>query len=640
MAQDRFKASTRRGMWILAACGAACGLAACGGSDPANDAVQQAALTINTLSLGGANPTPDIELRLAAYRKIVSDLQPHTSASTPATASVASILVARAHMGLGSYEADAVAAAELQARDLLRAVRLQFDRYVAEQAQAASADAYDPAPYLADLDRQIQEKDAEIAAAWANKSALDKALAELEEKAAAASSLASQQRQLETRLRQRAINASAVEQADLIGRANEHKRAADARDKEASLLRAQAAQRAPEGIALQAEIDRLTAQRKLLDEAKAEIRAFAKASDDRAAASRAAAMEAAAQVSRLVGDLAKLRAGIPERAERAAEAFDRAAQAASAAGRVGGESATTAMLAEAQAKHAKADLMFTRARGLHAYASLLQAMADATPPLPDSAAFASQAGAAKAEADKLAAEARELLAEVQETYAGAGGRGDVADRLQRLAASMEELTGVARGDADAGIMSQDQALEDVALDDAAGDPEAEVRAMLREFVAATESGDVSAPKRYVDLSDPGIRALVDASIELDAACRERFGKSLSDVAGEFTGGQSMSGMTVINSEMLDQVTLIVESPDRVRIESPTGLPPGMSVAAVKIDGHWKYQMEYPPQVSKVLQDMAHVFSTVAQEVRSGAISTVEEMLISLGRHMMQMQGGG
>ncbi len=640
MAQDRFKAATRRGMWILAACGAAWGLAACGGSDPANDAVQRAAMTINTLSLGGANPTPDVNLRVTAYRKIVSELQPHTSAPTPATASAANMLVARAHTGLGSFEADAVAAAELQARNMLRTLRVQFDRYVAEQAQAASADGYDPAPYLADLDRQIQEKDAEIAAAWAAKSALDKALADLEEKAAAETSLASRERQLETGLRQRAINASAVEQADLIGRANEHKRAADARDKAASLLRAQAAQQAPEGVALQAEIDRLTDQRKLLDEAKAEIRAFAKASSDRAAASRASAMQAAEQIRSAAGELAKLRAGIPEAAERATEAFDRAAQAASAAGRAGGEAAVAAALAEAQAKHAKADLLSMRVRGLHAYAAMLEALAGATPPLPDSASFASQAQAAKSEASKLAAEARELFAEVQDTYSNSGGRGDVADRLQRLAASMEALTGVASGDASAGITSEADEPADVGTDVAAADPETEVRAMLREFVSAAEAGDAAAFERYMDMSDPAIRALVDASMELDAACREKFGKSLNDVSNEFTGGQSMPGMTVLNSETMDQFELIVESPDRVRVESPTGLPPGVSVAVVKADGRWKYQMKYPQQLSRVFHEMAGVFSTVAQEVRSGSISTTEEMFMSIRQHMMQMQGGG
>lgn len=263
----------------------------CGEGDQAAEAVRVSAMEIETLSLGGANPAPlGREARLAAYEKIVQRLRPYAGGEAGGTKSAVNLLTARAQAALAGMEAEDLAFAHRRTLDGVTSVRSLLDRYLSEQVSAAALEQYDPGPELAELDKQIRSREEEIARVVQEKQALERELKDLEARAAAETEKARAQRLEETSLRQRAVNLRAVEQAELIERAAQHKRAADAHDMEASLLRAQITQREPGIGEHQVLIDRLSEQRRLLDDAKAEVQAFAKSTAERAAAARAAAM--------------------------------------------------------------------------------------------------------------------------------------------------------------------------------------------------------------------------------------------------------------------------------------------------------------------------------------------------------------
>lgn len=627
------------------------GLGGCGEGDQAAEAVRVSAMEIETLSLGGANPAPlGQEDRLAAFEKIVQRLRPHTSGGEAGgTRSAANLVMARAQAALAGMQTEKLAEAHRKTLAGITSVRGMLDRYLSEQTAAAAQEQYDPGPQLADLDKQIRSRDEEIARVVQEKRALEKELADLDAQAAAESEKSRAARLEETKLRQQAVNLRAVEQAELIEQAAQHKRTADAHDMQASLLRAQITQREP-GVAEYAVlIDRLTEQRRLLDEAKVEVQAFAKATAGRAASARASAMQAAEQIKAALTELDGVRGPVQGIADGIVKGYEDAAAACSKAGNIG-----EARLGAASNDHAKADVLAMWAQGEKAYAKLLRDLADATPELPGIADLRKRADGAEEKAIGLVDRAKEALEEAKNAYTEAGGRGEAEERLQKLDAKLQTLI-EARSDpsklaeeaAPVAATSSSAAQPEPAA--AGGGEEGEIRAML-EQLAAMEGGKFADAKRYLHASTPSAQEFMafaekvaPASEDLTAAMEEKFGADLGELPG--VGG------AVPDFDFSD-VQISVLSPTAATLMMKGQGAGEMPLGVVKVDGAWKLDMDslataMGPMLKPMMRmadPMAAALRQIASDVRAGTYSTKEEvqqaLMNQLGTLMMQQGGGG
>lgn len=645
---------------VVLAAGTTSGLAGCDGTSEASEAVRTAALEMQTLSLGGANPIPGRDYRVESYQRIAAKLRPHTTGGSAGTTAAANLLLARAQAGLGGVQAEELAEAERRTLTSVTGLWAMLDRYLGEQVSAEALEQYDPTPELADLDKQIRAKEEDTARVIQQKQALERELAELEARAAAESEKARAQRLQETKLRQRAANLRAVEQAQLIEQANEHKRQADAHDKEASLLRAQIAQRQPEVREFDALIARLTDQRGLLDEAKKEVQAFANSTRDRAKAARAEAENVAKNIRNALEELKKLRAEIPELADKTLQSYSAAVSAANAAARGSDLSAETraqAKLTAAASTHARADILALRAEGATVYAKLVRALADAEPPLPNAAELRQLADGEEQKALDLKEEAEKALAEATEAYANAGGRGEAQERLQRLTEELKKIADIRSGkrapeviaDASATPGSGD-AGEPAAA--AAGDAEAEIREALRAMAEAGKSGDMSAIDRFIHAGGPAeqemlaaMQKVMAAFTKLDQACKDKFGKSMNESVAAGTGG--MPGM--MPEFDADSLQISVVSPTAAVV---SGAAPGRTLSVVKVEGAWKLDLASlmgamgpaAEGMKKAAEPMAAAIERVAADVQAGKYMSVDDVMGALAMQVMpvimqQMQGG-
>ncbi len=625
------------------------GVGGCGESDPAAEAVRVAAMQMETLSLTGANPAPSREHRLETFRQIVSRLQPHTGGEAGGTKSAANLLMARAQAGLAGMKFEELADAQRRTLDAITSIRGLLDRYLNAQVMVTALEQYDPGPELAELDDRIRSRDEEIAEVLRQKQALEKELSGLEARAAAELEKARAQRMEETSLRQQAVNARAVEQAALIEQAAEHKRVADAHDKEASLLRAQITQRAPEVGEFETLIGRLTEQRRLLDEAKAEVQARAKAKAERAAEARAAAMQAAEEIKKRLASLDELRQPVEGLTKEVTEGYQSAARACTAAGSIG-----EARLGVASNQHALADVLALRAQTERAYAKLLRDLADATPSLSGIADLRARADGAEQKAIDLAAKAAEALNEAKDAYTNAGSRAEeTRQRLESLNQKLQELSDVRKDPSK--IVEESAPSASVAEAPAASEPadetarvEADIRAMLRELAAAEARGDDFASiRRYLHATTPAGKQFIQfgetvgaASREFKAALQEKFGSDLDE---------KMAGMNQMMPDFgfSEEVEITVLGPTAAALNIK-GQP--VTFGVVKADGVWKLDVDslaatlgvMMGPMMKMGEPLAEAFRQLAADIRAGTYSTIEEVQQAMMTRMqtLMMQSGG
>lgn len=686
---------------LLAACAIAASLASCGRSDPVQEEIDRVSVGLGAISTSGSTPLPSVQNRKAVYQWAIARLTGNngtisieglrTDAPAPSSpsavnadnagqAAAANLLLARGYAGLGEIAAQEAAQLEAGAALQIGPVSAALDQWLAQNAAADALAAYDPAKDIAEIEKQIGDKQKLADAARANKDRMVAGISDLEGQVGDLTAQARALREQAAEVRGRATNVSETMRLELLTEAVRIGRNADQIEKEAANLMAKIAIEKPAADNLQRGIDELTTQIQLLRTDKDNLRQ--RADQNAAAAKRARdeAQTAAVRLAQMVGGLTTAREGIVGPTDAAVASYEKAVAAAKKAGQGSREAKGQSAIATGNYQHALADVLATRARGERSYAELLQTLATAKPALPGAADFASK-GSAAADAAKASTEAaRSAFEGALSQYSSAGGAGDTQDRLEALEATMNRLLGKqpaggeeaapSAPDAPEGDAAADAGASGAAVDTAA--VEGEVRSALEQFIAAAKSSDVATLRGFMLIRDEAARPAFDTLMDiaagpatLEASCKKAYGKSLKQLIDETTvqsvktnpmlagiqQGMDQMGMGPGNLEALSaaDATIAVASETEATVKFPAASE-GAEAEEFKLvkDGEsWKIDMDSElaamggaaglQQMAPMLapmKGMGEAFTKVAGKIDAGEYSDADAMLLDLNKELL------
>ncbi|HYE01676.1 MAG TPA: hypothetical protein VD963_00430 [Phycisphaerales bacterium] len=632
--------------------------AGCGESDRHAEAIRDASVRLEALSAGGPTPVPFAGQRSETYRQVTAGLRPVVEGGLPGEKAAAGLLIARAQAGQGQIESEAAAGSVREILGLSGSVRSALNLWLSQQSVASSLAQHDPTPALDEMAARGREIDEQIAAAAERKRQADQRVRALEDQAEQALQGARAKRDQAAEVRERAQGTAAVERAALIEEAARVGREADALDAESARLRADARHQAPEAAHAQTDIDRLTLQKRLLGEAQAETRALAQLGQEQAASARAEADLAAAKLRELVTALDAARAAVPGLVQQATGTLRSAATTARQAGTVAEASQeirSTAKLAEATYQHAVADVLANQLLGERAYRDTMAALAQAAPALPEAASYQTKLQDAAQACERLKAETTAAYEAAKAAFAAVSGRAEVKDRLERIAAALEQIqsrdeTVPAPSDpADAAPSDPDRAGEADPAAAAGADDEAGIRATLGRLAEMSASGDATGLPDLLHAATPEEERLLGAltqigaaSSELNAACKEKFNATLA----EALGGPEMMGQTAsMIPQGLDPAAARItrNGPDAATVTLPAAPEP---VKMVRVGAAWKVALDIAPEEAAMVAMMlplmtrtAPVFTDLAARVRSGELATPADLRTAFQQRMAEVMGG-
>lgn len=402
-------------------------LAACESEDRVEATIREASGKLVAL-MPASMPPPgprDAATQLEGIIRSLSNL----SGARPGQQAAASLLISRANVGLGLIPSTESANFERQRTQLLATISVNLNQWTSLKGHEVALLEFDPQPELADLDRQIAELNREVTQGRADKSALEQQVAALRSASNAAMAKAREQRLLQSQLEQRVASVTAVEGAELMRKALEHRRMADGHEAQAADIDAQAASVAPEVPAAQLNIDRLLGQITLLEEGKAQVNRRATLKRERAGASNSEAQQVATAIADGVAQVRALHPGDLASRYEDAERFFRAA--VTAADRAASVSRAEAAVAKGEALHALGGTLSAKSQGLAAVAEMLSRLGEATPALPQAQQYASAAQEYRSFANDARVAAGEALKGAVDAFRSANLSGDAGASLGR-----------------------------------------------------------------------------------------------------------------------------------------------------------------------------------------------------------------
>lgn len=631
----------------------AAGLAGCDDSGPAADALASARVQLSSLSPDGTAPASD-QFKQATYSKVVTTLQAQAGKGTPSQNATAYVLLSQAQAGLAALPAEQAGAVEREALRYHTETRAALEQWLTHNALAKAFAAFDPGPELAEIARQIQDRETAIQREQARKAEVDARVGDLRNQATAKADQARAKRRQESEIVARISEVSAVEGETLLREAIAIRRQADALDAEAGDLLARAAQIAPQSDQIQLEVDRLSNQRTLLLKARDEVNQRARNKADRAKSARDEASKDATAISELLAILEEQRAA--SRYDEAVRGYEAAAGTARRA-RDDSKSRSAAGLAGGVASQSLGDVHWQRAHALARQVELYEALASASPALPQASAYRTRADELKQARQAALEAATAAYTAAAESYRDAGGTGDAQARLQAVLQRLAEIVDITSNRtkdlrADLGIEAP---------------PPAPRGATSAPSVAADTSSpqgtlqlviEYSRDKRYDDLAalfhfeSSAQRAFMTQAFalgpkfdRLDQACKARFGSGLESAAQGMGGfgnpAGSMAGFEDLSAGDFD----VAVQGDTATVTPPGG---GQSITLRNVGGQWLVDMGNMPGMdpasmamgSALFAPMGRVVDELAAEVESGRYSTLAEVMQALGTRMQQAMMGG
>ena len=634
-------------------------LPGCDDRGPVAQAIDEANIKLTTLSPNGG-AIPSDEYRQKVYREVTATLQ-GKSGGTAAQQSAAAVLLSRAQLGLAEVPAAEAADIEQQLQHQQTQVRAALDQWRSLSAQAASLASYDPSTELNEIARQSQEREAAIQREQARKADVDARVADLRNQAASKASAAKAKRQEESAILGGMAQASAVEGEKLLRQGVDIRRQADALDVESSDLEARASQVAPQSEQVQLEIDRLTAQRALLDTSREEVSARAAAMKERAGVAQAEASQAATALAGLVTEMESVRATLPY--EDAGSQFQTAAGTAKKAGSADNAARAAAELAHGTAQQALGDLRLSQAHGLARATATYDALASASPALPDAAKYKATLATLQ-ESRKAALEAAtEAYSAAAASFQNAGGSEQARQRLDSVIMGLSRTVKATSGG------TKDLAVE-MGLSETptpapeesgeappdggsaqAGTPGASVEAVI----GAIRSGQFQTILDYIHTTDPTMQGLLRSAAgvaqqasSLSDAMVAKFGKGLMDLGA--TGPAASLDLERLKSLTAADFPVEVTG-DTAVVHSPPDLEgPNDGLLMRRVDGVWKVDLEamqaaggqgggaqqltmMAALVGPMIKDVGAVFDEVRAGVESGAYADLEAVQAVLEQKM-------
>lgn len=611
-----------------------------------------------------------------SYDKIVSNLSKVSSSSVQGEADAAHLLRAEASARSGNLIAGRITSVERDALRSIVTIQNTLNHWRLLGDSATSLTSYDPKSLIDDLNKQATERDAEIATISAELKTAEAALAQLEAQAKEAQEKAQSERTREANFRTQAIDKSQTQRAELIEQANAASRTGDGFEKTASELLAEAGKQRPGVEETRRRLDSARSQRALIDLSKTEIERLARVSADQSkktvdgdkiagGADRVGVKQLQEQLLAQVAALEQLRdKGAGEGSEPLDEMYDKAQQqfstASSEAGKVkgsGGKSGATT-LAIAGYKQGLADLLMAKARGLEAYAGIMQTLATTQPALPGD--FGKKAADAKAAYEKTLTEAQAAYTDSRGNFESTGSREQVERvklRIESIAATLATFDPSSPVTPPTPNENADGATPTAPVDGtptAEGTPKptpeetrpvatdamsAEVIAAAQILTADVKKGDLQAFSEHVLFRNEKQKEyfaklipMRSKTLELSKACKEAFGKGFTPLSKEFMANQGAlgGGTQVTQEELLLDYLLHAEPSDMSVSPSPDNEDQALvsSVSGeikepmrfAKRDGTWKLMLDIPPSPIEFKESFMQAFN-VAMDNAIGGIKS-------------------
>lgn len=692
----------------LIACAGSLWLTGCG-RDPGEEALSDASIKLASLNAGRGTPLPE-KTASAGFREVIDDLSPFTSGDG-AVAADASILVSAAQRGLGLREAGKAADLQRLALSRLPGIRAQLEAWKLHNAAAEAAAGYDPAPEFARIDEGVRDRQNKAEQAQATKDTIDREIAGLLESVATRMAEASGYRAQAGSLQLQIPGVSATEGLRLTEDIRVLTRKADALEFAAREIKTQADRKTIDLKTTEVEIAKLGSQIALLAQSRSAVKTRQAAAQQRAAKARGDAQIAAGMIASLVDTatgavppgLAEVVADnqnaleltpeqlfgegpaalTPYLSETVTPVIESAARqletAASTARSASSTRRDSSQIALGEAKQSLGEVRWSQARGLDAYAQIMEELAAASPALPAAAEYASRAQTARADSVEAKQAAFEAFQDAKKAYEGSGAKGEAKDRLEQVGIKLNAISkvvgeGVMDADAMGALEEPEPIIEDEAQPDeptatdepvAADDPEAELRATIQAVLDAADAGDYDLVVNFMHpVSDADI-GFIDATGNmlravgaLDLATQAAFGESFSTWA-ENNPDPMLSQLGNMGGDALgfelDSLDLRVQGDQAVALSQMPNVP---DTKFARIDGQWKQVIDMQAMTAdnpmaaaamEVMQSlipaMTSLYAELATSVETGDLDSnaavgnaLKTKLITLMQQ--QMPGGG
>ncbi len=644
-------------------------LAGCGEREsPAGAAVRDASYKLAALNAGVGNDPVD-EHAVRVYTTVRESLKRASSSGSADETGAAAILVSHAERGLASVPAAEHMRLEREAAHQKELVLSEHRAWIGHSALAVAAAAYDPANDLAEIERQVRERQAEVERERARQADLTANVESLRSRARALQSEARQHRDEVGRLELRVPTVSDTEGLELVKQAREHRRKADGLELQAQELIVEADLKMPEVNEAGVIVEKLLRQIESLGEVRVGVQARGRTAQEQATAARADAQSAAQRLAALLEGsgaepgLHAFRQGrLVQAYEEASRGFDAAASEARkgmTADRAG------AQLAVGQARQAAGDLHWNRARGLASYADLLEALVNAEPATPNADRYRAWAAEARQGEREALERAAQAYSDAREAYGATGARGEARDRLERVTRQLELLTQSVGGSVVDSSAFDAQAPATEARDPsgdagaAASGDGGDLAAEIDRVIALVNEGRYLAAMEFVhpatdaDLAIlQAARPAVEKQERLDRVTREKFGTSFTEyaadnpeLAGSMAGGMGDLGADVdlrnVRAADLD-----------IRVQGDEGLVlagAGQQIAFRRIDGSWRLifsmndlglggpeMQQMMGMLEPIMRATAQVYDELAGMVERGELQSNQAVMAAMQSKMMQV----
>jgi hypothetical protein len=610
------------------------GLAFAPGCDQRSQASKSLQAASNSLHATGVAPEADASKLESRLKQISSSLSEVASSGSTGEKASAAVLLTQTTMGQGELAAQAAKTADFAIRNQLVLVSGLSADWSRHSATAEALKVFDPSKDLAELEAGKKAMEVELAAHGKALGAAKTRQTQLQGEAKAKMDEAEVAAREYATLSQSAIKMTATQAAEVVAKANEFRRKADDLRTAGGKLQAEADLLEPTVKEYEVLGEKCRRQIANYETSTQALKAREQASKQEAATAAAAANAVANDLDKMVVELLAKRAS--DVVPAYAAAADQFAKAASKAGGSAAAAPGMSKVSQGSAKLALAETHWGQSHGARAVVGTLDGLASVRPALP-------QASQYKAKAEELRSEAKASL----EAAAAALDEAKSAFESARISdkAVKERLTALAE---------QVGKAKDIASGATIEPPPAP------EAPASTGGSGGSASAADVD---PTLLVAIDRMLEatksfntdsmgaVDKACRDKFGKSMSDVLAsnpmlsQMTRG--MSAATAMASLKAADMQITVDG------ESATVMAPGspMPLQFAKRDGQWvqdlsgqasmmamlKPQMGMLEQVGTLIKQWGDDIAAGKYADANAASQGLQQAFMPM---MQQMMGGG
>lgn len=613
----------------------------CERADPDQHALATGSAKLQANS-GGAYATPYNEFQSRNYKDTIALTKPIASSEEKTAQSAsASVLVGTSQLGQAQALLDEAALLEQAAINQAALLRVQLDNWVAYNIAADTAQGFDPAPLLSRIDADRAERDREVQALQSKLQEVEGRLADLRSKAKSKFEEADRYSLEFAKARESLATLSASQAESVLASAREERRKGDAIRVEASRLQAQADVTQPQADELKVLIAATQNRIASLDREKLELNERAQQGRAASAQSRSSAAETAKAIETGLNDLTSARnSGVLAKYDEAIGALRAAAASAKAAAT---DSSVSGKILVGRTQLALAGALSAKASSLKSYASFLHRFVAAVPPLPFAASLEAPQKEALERAQTATDDAKQAFDAAQSAFASVQLRGQgaaaIKERMTQLAESIGALAGKSEPEAPAAqdAPAPTETPAQPAPESSASAPDA--GAAWGIIYVAMEKGDFESLKPLTHFADPAHEAVLaslmtaaGSTAALDEACKEKFGKTMTD-AVLATMGTSSPGASDFQIEI---------SGSEATLSHPSQPAP---IKLVLVENQWlldSASLANGPaaMAAGMAGPITNASKAVADDVRAGKFATVEEVFPAFQQRIASEAGGG